>query len=305
MKILVLLNRFEGYNFHHDTSHLLMYESYQRGHEVFYGTFDGLSYLGVPQVSCQPVQVRLTAPYFEFGAEISLALTDFQAILIRPDPPVDAAYHYAMQLLSLLPAHQVMLNPPAVLRDFNEKLIILQFPQWIPKTLVSSRIEEIRNFHTKVGNKIILKPLNGFAGQGVQVYGPGESPLLPASLPIMAQEFLPAIHAGEKRLFFLEDRVLAVLLKIPLPGKFLANPDQGAKLATCTLTDREQRIATDLGVFFKKQGIFLAGVDLIGEHLTEINITSPGLLWELNEAYQAHFEQDIMDALHRRCQNPT
>lgn len=305
MKLLALLDPYRGYDFRRDTSHLLLLEAAQRGHQVYYAEMSDLVWDRSLQVVAAPVEVLQAAPYFQFQSSVrqgQFAIASFDIILIRKDPPVDASYLHATQLLSLVPSPTLVLNPPRFLQNFNEKMGILHFPEWIPKTLVTNDFEQARLFQKEVEGPLVVKPLDGFAGKGIKKISSFEelandfaqNKNLP---PVMLQEYLTAIHQGEKRLFFCGDHLFPPLLKIPPTGHFLANPDLGATLDTTELTAREKILAEELGRFFRQNGVFLAGVDLIGEKLTEINVTSPGLLWELNEAYGAQFEQDIVDRL--------
>ncbi len=291
--ILAILDPPEGpsgpYSFLKDSSHLLLLELSRRGHRIFYTTPDDLT-------EASPVSVLEKAPYFVFQKKASIPLEEFSLILMRKDPPVDAAYRKAAeQLCRVAPKVPVLNNPEALLR-WNEKRVILEFPEWIPRTLVSEDPDQIKAFVDSLGGEAVVKSLDSFGGKGVRRFRPDES----ICELVMVQEFLPSIQTeGEKRVFFLEGEPRGALLKLPPPEGFITNPDTGGKIRPTTLTPKEQELCGKLSAFLKTNGIFFAGVDLIGEKLTEINLTSPGLLWEWNAVDGTRHEVEIVDRMER------
>ncbi len=310
---MAVLDPFRGpsgpYNFRKDTSHLLLLELSRRGHRILYtdparlvASSGGLSCLA------QAVDLLDSDPYFLFHEEKEWPLSDLSLILMRKDPPVDSLYLQATQILSLIADQVPVVNNPRALRDLNEKLAILNFPKWIPSTLVTSSRDEIDSFATGHGGTLILKELDSFAGKGVQKVSRGEACFgetvdtltLGGNRLIMAQPFLPAVSEGEKRVFMIDGIARGALLKIPPEGGFQTNPDLGGRLAPARLTPREKGICRQVGSFLKKHDIFFAGLDLIGGQLTEINITSPGLVWEWNEVDRTDHGPEIAQLLERR-----
>jgi len=286
-----------------------MRELHHRGYSVFYADPSNLSASpsGIT-VKTRRAAVLDQAPFFFFHEEETLPIDRFRLVWIRKDPPVDAAYLYMTQILSLAGPRTAILNSPQALRDWNEKLIILNFPKWIPPTLVTSDKHELAGFVEK-HLVAVLKPLAGFAGQGVrriffkqseEMREQIDSVTHGGTLPVMAQVFFENVRLGEKRVFVGDGRVLGSFLKIPQDGGFLTNPDRGSRLATTSLTAREKKICAAIGVFLRKHGVFFAGLDLIDGHLTEINITSPGLLWEWNEIENRSHEKTIIDLVEKR-----
>lgn len=232
----------------------------------------------------------------------------FNLILMRKDPPVDARYLRAVRLLSRVPSPTWVCNAPRSLSRWNEKKIILEFPGWIPPTRVTADTRAIGRFARKIGGTVVLKSLTSFGGRGVERVdpaSPGFARLVRkmtrgGGTPIVVQAFLPEVSRGDKRIFFVDGRPLGALLRIPSAGGFLANPDLGARLRRTRLSAREKRLCSRLSPFLKKHGIFFAGVDVIGEKLTEINITSPGMLWEWNETDGARHERQIVDLFEKK-----
>jgi glutathione synthase len=181
--------------------------------------------------------------------------------------------------------------------------MILQFPRWIPPTLVSNSLRKIRRFAMKVGGRVILKSLTSFGSRGVTLTDTGSADFMKTvnastaggKKKIMVQAFLDKVREGEKRIFLIDGKSIGALRRTPAPGGYLANPDLGASLHRTRLTPKEKRLCAALSPFLKRHGIFFAGADVIGEKLTEINITSPGMLWEWNETEGAHHEKRIVD----------
>jgi glutathione synthase len=227
---------------------------------------------------------------------------------MRKDPPVDAFYLRAARLLKRVGKPAWVCNRPASLIRWNEKLIILRFPRWIPPTLVSRSQRRIRRFARQAGGLVVLKSLTSFGGRGIakaDLSSPDFARRVREATAggrkkIMVQAFLDAIRDGEKRIFLVDGEPLGALKRTPPPGGFLANPDLGARLDRTRLTPREKGLCAALAPFLRRHGIFFAGVDAIGEKLTEINITSPGMLWEWNAVDRTRHEKEIVDLFEKR-----
>ncbi len=221
----------------------------------------------------------------------------FDLIMMRKDPPVDGRYLKACRLLKSFKRTTPVMNDPTAMLRWSEKSIILNFPRWIPPTLITKKLPQAIHF-LKTHGRIILKPLNGYAGKGVKlIKSKGQLSAVFRSLrtPVMLQAYLEAIQLkGEKRIFMIDGRAYGALLKKPRLGTFLANPDLGAVLSTARLSKKEMVLCREVGKFLKKNGIFFAGLDVIDERLTEINFTSPGLLWEWNELTHQRHERKIV-----------
>lgn len=312
VRVLAILDSFAGplgHNyFKKDTSHLLLHALARRGRSIFYAEVRSLfaDRRGI-MVRASSVTVLESEPYFLFHEEAVFPVHHFHLVLMRKDPPVDLSYLYAVQLLSSVPNRTRVINHPRALQNWNEKLVILNFPKWIPPTLVSANKHEIDDFVVRCGGRAVLKPLEGFGGKNVRRVSREsdtyrteiEEMTRGGSLPVMAQAYLDQVTEGEKRIFMIDGRPLGTLLKIPPEGSFQTNPDLGGRLAPAGLSKKERRLCEEMAPFFRKNGIFFAGVDTIGEKLTEINITSPGLLWELNEMDNQKYEDIIVDLMEK------
>ena len=297
------------YPLHKDSTHRLLLELAERGHKIFCSDPSSL-FLGNEgvKVRARPVSPLESEPYFVFHEEEILPANRFSMILMRKDPPIDLAYLYTTQILSLISQKVWIINDPKALRDWNEKLVIFNFPRWIPPTLVTADKKEIDNFVRRERGLALAKPLDRFAGQGVRKLVREnhdyiisiEEMTLDGRQPILVQTFLPEVSKGEKRVFMIDGKPLGALLKIPPDGGFLTNPDLGGHLRPTKLSAREKKLCADLTPFLRKNKIFFAGIDLIGEKLTEVNITSPGLLWEWNEVDNRNHHEEIVNLMEKK-----
>ncbi|MBI1909286.1 MAG: glutathione synthase [Deltaproteobacteria bacterium] len=310
MKLLFILNPYEGYDLKKDTTHLLMLEAYRRGYTVYYGEVSKLFMeKGEPTALVRQVKVLPDSPFFEFHGEKQFSLKEFNQIWMRQDPPWNMAYYYATLILSAAPKKVKIVNAPEALRDWNEKMSIFFFNPWIAPTIVSSQLPHLISFWRSQKEGVIIKPMDSFGGRGIQRLKPfreiasteAEAILLRAtqnlSTPVMAQKFLEAVNDGEKRVFLWNGKILGALKKVPPAGQFITSPDLGGTLERTTLTLSEKKLSQQIAKKLLKEGVYFTGIDLIGGYLTEINVTSPGLLWELNELYGEQFEKKIWDDL--------
>ena len=216
-------------------------------------------------------------------------LGDMDVVLIRQDPPFDMAYITATYLLEHIQADVLVLNDPAGLRNAPEKLLPVYFPHLMPPTLVTSDAQAVHAFRAAQG-PVIVKPLFRAGGAGV-VYLSETDPnldvvleLLSADgLPVMIQAFIPEVAEGDKRIVMVDGRVVGCLLRTPATGSIRANMHVGGTISTTVMTDRDTEICEAIGPVLSEMGLMLAGVDVIGPWLTEINVTSPGMLPELRE----------------------
>jgi glutathione synthase len=246
-----------------------------------------------PLVLAQPVQLAEIRPtptgwdlpdlWFEAGDPRWLPLAQFPRVWMRKDPPVDEAYLYATHLLELAERLGVrVLNRPASLRAWNEKLGALRWSHLMAPSLVSSDVQQLESFAIKHGD-VVLKPLGGRAGQGV-VRSHGGAPGLKAllelvtnqqQLPVMVQAFLPAVTAGDKRILLVDGEPLGAVNRKPAAGEFRSNLAVGGEPEASELTDQERRICAELAPALQAEGLFFVGIDVIDGRLSEINVTSP------------------------------
>ena len=233
---------------------------------------------------CWVTAVPVTAdPWYTAGAPQLLPLTRFEAVWMRKDPPVDEAYLYATHLLELAERQGVrVINRPAALRAWNEKLGSLRWSGLMAPTLVASGVEQLAAFVAEHG-EVVLKPLGGRAGQGV-VFAAAGTPGLRAllelvtaqqTLPVMVQAFLPGVAAGDKRILLVDGEPLGAVNRVPSGGEFRSNLAVGGQPQATELSDAERAICAALAPALRAEGLFLVGIDVIDGRLSEINVTSP------------------------------
>jgi glutathione synthase len=221
-------------------------------------------------------------PWYSVGEPQRLPLEAFAHVWMRKDPPVDEAYLYATHLLELAGAGVRVINRPAALRAWNEKLSALRWSHLMAPTLVASRVEELAAF-TAAHGEVVLKPLGGRAGQGV-VFAAAGTPGLRAllelvtameSLPVMVQAFLPGVSAGDKRILLVNGEPLGAVNRVPSGGEFRSNLAVGGQPQAADLSDAERAICAELAPALQAEGLFFVGIDVIDGRLSEINVTSP------------------------------
>ncbi len=311
--VLCIVDPLQGpngpYSFYHDSSHLLLQVFQEKGYRVFLTDPSQLflSHTGEYTFTRKAI-VLDQEPYFQIQPPEQIPLTQFSLILMRKDPPIDLVYMTATQILEKV-SHQVpVINDPQSLQRWNEKLVILNFPKYIPPTFASANKKALDHFIHSLKGDCILKPLNGFGGRGIQKINPADKNYLDILLemthegktPIVAQKFLREIFQGEKRVFMIDGKPMGALLKKPSQASFIANPDMGATVCGTHLTVKEKRLCQEVGSWLKKQKIFFAGLDLIGGKLTEINMTSPGLIWEWDQIDNKCYEEEIVSQIERK-----
>lgn len=314
MRILVVADPLAGFKIHKDSTYAMLREAAARGHELFTCEARELSLRdGVVLAQAHALTFTVTQEYrhwFASGAAQPLALRDVDAVIMRTDPPFDQQYYYATQLFTLAEMQGArVFNRGQALRDFNEKLAILRFPEFIAPTLVSQAIEQIRDFVREQGD-VIVKPLDGMGGTGIFRVTPTD-PNLGSILEtlsdngrrtIMAQRYLPAIKDGDKRVLLIDGKPVDwCLARIPQAGETRGNLAAGGTGVARPLSARDREIAEALGPQLAAQGLLLVGLDIIGEHLTEVNVTSPTCFQEISAQSGINVAGLFVDALEARC----
>lgn len=299
MKIAFVMDPLEKLRRRWDTSSSLAAECQRRGWKVFTCTPADLHW------AAGGVVANLTRTKFSpggarrVGSPKPVSLSTMNVVWMRKDPPVDLAYLTACQLLAQIPRPTVVVNNPQSLQTLNEKLFPLDFPKWIPPTLVSRSPAQLRQFLRRQKGKLVLKPLHQRGGRGVRLVRK-----IPAGRQndfILAQAFLPAaLTQGNKRVLFVDGRLLGVFLRTPPANPLRGEPVRGETELPTRLTRREKAICQSLSAAFRKHRLFFVGIDLIQERLIEINITSPAGIPELNAVHGGHFEKRVIDALCRK-----
>ncbi|MDT3719138.1 glutathione synthase [Pseudomonas oryzihabitans] len=244
--------------------------------------------------------------WFAFGENVDLPLRELDVILMRKDPPFDNEFVYATYLLEQAErGGTLVVNRPASLRDCNEKFFATLFPELAPPTLVSRRADIIREFARSHGD-VILKPLDGMGGSSVFRHREGDPNLsviletltAHGTQQIIAQRYLPGIKDGDKRILMIDgEPVEYCLARIPAQGETRGNLAAGGRGVAQPLSARDREIATAVGPELRKRGLLFVGLDVIGEHLTEINVTSPTCIREIDAAYDTRIAERLMEVI--------
>ena len=292
-----------------DSTFALMLSAQDRGHRLFEYPADALTYEdGRVRAMAREVTVqRVEGNHFTAGAPVAIDLgRDVDVVLMRQDPPFDIAYITATYLLERIAGETLVVNDPRSVRDAPEKLFVLDFAQFMPPTLVTRSLAELKTFHARHG-EIVIKPLHGNAGAAVFRIGrDGTNVAALAELfgdvwrePYIAQAFLPAVAEGDKRIVLVDGEVAGAINRKPGAGEIRSNLAAGGTAHATQLTDREREICAALAPELKARGLLFVGIDVIAGHLTEINVTSPtgivaidafngtdtpGMIWDAIEA---------------------
>jgi glutathione synthase len=301
----------EGIVVHHDSTFALMLECGRRGHEVLSFEQDQLyTKDGAVRASMRSVTLqREPGRHFEVLDRRDVAIDELDVLFLRKDPPVDAAYWHATQMVEVARTAPFCVNAPSGLRDANEKLFAVRFPELIPRTMVSCDCARLRSFVCEV-ERAVLKPLDGYAGRGV-VTTHAEDPNLNALLElttaegkeaIVAQAFVPESGSGDKRIILLEGEPLGAVLRVPAKGELRCNMAVGGRPERTSLTDRDREICRRIAPQLIQGGLHLVGIDVIGDYLTEINVTSPTGIAEIDALEGASIEAAVVDFVERRVQ---
>jgi glutathione synthase len=295
-----------------DSTFALMLKAQERRHRLLHYLAEDLSYEdGRVRARARPVEVqRVDGAHFSAGDWQMLDLAkDVDVVLMRQDPPFDIGYITATYLLERVARDTLVVNDPRAVRDAPEKLFVLDFARFMPPTMISRSLADVRDFHARHG-EIVVKPLHGKAGEGVfRVGRDGTNLTALAELfgsiwkePFIVQAFLPAVAEGDKRIVLVDGEVAGAINRRPKEGEFRSNLAAGGTAEQTELTDREREICAAIGPELKRRGLLFVGIDVIGGLMTEINVTSPtgivaidkfngsdtpGLIWDAIEAKAA------------------
>ena len=309
LKVALQMDALEGIDVAADTSFALGLEAQKRGHELFFYLPESLTLDG------QKLTARLTAltlrdeaaGFFTYGATQQMDLAALDVVLIRQDPPFDMAYITNTYLLEKLQPDVLVVNNPTTIRNAPEKLLPFLFDGLGTATMISRDKEALKNFR-KAHKDIIIKPLYGNGGAGV-FHVPPEGENFAALLdmfftasnePIIAQKYLPEIKQGDKRIILIEGQAVGALNRVPSKGDARANVHAGGTAEAAELTASDKAIVDKIGGYLREAGIVLAGIDVIGDRLTEINITSPTCLREIKAFGGADIAALFWDAVEKR-----
>ena len=311
VRVGIVMDPIAGISYKKDSSLAMLLAAQDRGWTLFYMEQQDL-YLneGKARARMKPLKVFANPEkWFELDAETDTALSDLDVILMRKDPPFDMEFVYSTYLLEQAERDGVLIvNKPQSLRDCNEKLFATQFTQCTPPTVVSRRADVLREFAAEHGD-VILKPLDGMGGTSIfrhRVGDPNLSVILETltangTQQIMAQGYLPAIKDGDKRILMIDgEPVPYCLARIPAAGETRGNLAAGGRGEARPLSDKDRWIAAQVGPTLREKGLLFVGLDVIGEHLTEINVTSPTCIREIDNAFGTNIGALLMDAIERK-----
>jgi glutathione synthase len=307
--VAIQMDPIASVNIDADSTFVLALEAQARGHALYHYLPRALSLRdGRVTAKGQRLEVRRErGRHYTLGPLETIELAAVDVILMRQDPPFDMGYITATHILEHLGKTTLVVNDPVSVRNAPEKLFATHFPGLMPPTLVTSDREEIVAFRREHG-EIILKPLFGNGGAGVFHLRP-EDDNLNALLemfttfyrePIMAQRYIPAVRQGDKRIILIDGEAAGAVLRVPPEGEARANLHVGGRALKTELSRREREICTALGPVLKEQGLIFVGIDVIGDYLTEINVTSPTGIQEINRLDGKQLEKPVWDAIEAR-----
>ncbi|MDD9726913.1 glutathione synthase [Roseovarius sp. SK2] len=306
MKIAFQMDPIDGIDIDGDSSFRLAEEAQARGHELFYYTPDKLAYdRGRITARGWPLTVqRVKGDHFSLGEERVADLSEFDVVWLRQDPPFDMFYITTTHLLERVKDTTLVVNDPFWVRNFPEKLLILDFPELMPPTAIARDLGTIRAFKAEHGD-VILKPLYGNGGAGV--FHLPESDRNLSSLhemftgfsrePLIVQKYLPEIKDGDKRVILVDGEPVGAINRLPGKGEVRSNMHVGGRPEKVSLSDRDREICSIIGPRLREAGQIFVGIDVIGQYLTEINVTSPTGIQELERFDGTNVAGTIWDAI--------
>ncbi|MBZ0104437.1 MAG: glutathione synthase [Sulfuricella denitrificans] len=312
MKLAIILDPLESLKIYKDSTYAVMREAHARGHELFVMEQHELILdEGRVRAHVRRIDLKGEGPdWYALEAPAWHELTDFDVTLMRKDPPFDMEYIYSTYLLELAEVQGARIfNRPGAVRDFNEKLSTAKFPQFMPPTRVTRQAALIRDFIDR-HDDIILKPLDAMGGSGIfriRRHDPNLNVIIETmtqlgTRTVMAQRFIPEIAQGDKRILLIDGApVPYALARIPQGGETRGNLAAGGKGVAQPLSENDWKIADMLGPKLRDQGLFLVGLDVIGDCLTEINVTSPTGFQEITAQSGFNVAGMFVDALERLC----
>lgn len=316
MKLGVIMDPISGINIKKDSTFAMLLSACGKGWEIHYMEQNDL-YIQQHQARANSriISVRDDkTKWYEFQGSTRIALSDLDAVLMRKDPPFDIEYIYTTYILELAKKEGLLVvNDPASLRDVNEKMYINNFPQCIAPTLVSRNHHQIRAF-IEEQEVVVLKPLEGMGGKSVFKVSKGDANtnVIIETLSsgqtrfIMVQKYLPEISQGDKRILLIDGKPIDfALARIPMAGETRGNLAAGGTGKGVPLNDRDRWICAQVGPALRDKGLMFVGLDVIGDYLTEINVTSPTCIRELESLYKLDIAGQLLDAIENRINSRT
>jgi len=290
LKVAIQMDPIGPINIEADSTFRIALEAQARGHDLFYYTPDKLAFQnGRVTARGWPLTVRREkGNHFTLGAETEVDLADWDVVWLRQDPPFDMGYITTTHILQMIHPATLVVNDPFWVRNYPEKLLVLEFPELTPPTTIARDLATLKNFKHAHGD-IILKPLYGNGGAGVFRLDPNDRNL--SSLhelftginrePLIAQKFLPDVSNGDKRVILVNGEPVGAINRVPQAGETRSNIHVGGRPEKVALSDRDREICATIGPLLREKGQIFVGIDVIGNYLTEINVTSPTGIQEL------------------------
>lgn len=308
MKIAVQMDPVMAVDPHADSTYALMREASKRGYELFHYQPTSLSLRGKKLTAMgEEVEILSGNPHARLGPRQRLELSQMDVLLLRQDPPFDMAYITTTHMLEHVMDDVLVVNDPIWVRNAPEKLLVMHYPELMPETLVTCDPLEIRAFREEFGD-IIIKPLFGNGGAGVFKLtrkDPNLASLLEmfaerSAEPLMIQRFLPDVAAGDKRIILADGEVVGAINRVPQAGEARSNMHVGGRPEKISMSPRDHEICAAIGPMLKERGLIFVGIDVIGNHITEINVTSPTGLQELDRFDGINSAGILLDAIEAR-----
>jgi glutathione synthase len=309
LQVAIQMDPIDSIDIDRDSSFVLALEAQKRGYKLYHYLPEHLSLIDgkvIARARALTVQRKL-GDHFTLGDFETIDLEEMGVVLMRQDPPFDMAYLTATYLLELIHPYTLVVNDPTHVRNAPEKIFVTNFPNLMPATLISRDIDQIVAFREKYED-IILKPLYGNGGAAVFHISPGDENL--SSLmemfternrePVIAQAYLPDVRKGDKRIILVDGIAVGAINRVPKEGEARSNMHVGGQAFQSTLSEREKEICNTIGPALKERGLIFVGIDVIGDYLTEINVTSPTGLQEINRYDDVCLEATIWDAIENR-----
>ena len=306
LKIAVQMDPMHSIDITGDSTFALMLEAQKRGHVLWHYEVHHMWLNGATlQARVQPVTVQnIAGKHYTFGPEKTVNLAEMDVVLMRQDPPFDMAYITATHLLEHIHPKTLVVNNPAAVRNAPEKILVTHFPDLMPPTLIAWDRGAIKDFR-KLHNDIIVKPLFGNGGIGVFRIKPDDENLgslldmffAASREPLMVQRYEPAVRQGDKRIILIDGEPLGALNRVPAAGDRRSNMHAGGRPEPTKLTPRELEICARIGPTLKQQGLLFTGIDVIGDYLTEINVTSPTGLQQIARFDGTNLAEAIWDKI--------
>jgi len=309
LKVAIQMDPIDGIDINADSSFRIAEEAQARGHSLFYYTPDMLAFEeGTVTAKGWPLKVRREiGNHFSRGEFQHVALADFDVVWLRQDPPFDMGYITTTHILEMIHPDTMVVNDPKWVRNYPEKLLVLQFPDLTPPTTIARDLETLKSFKHTHGD-IILKPLYGNGGAGVFRLDPNDRNLNSLhelftginNEPLIAQKFLADVSSGDKRIILVDGAPVGAINRVPATGETRSNMHVGGRPEPVGLTERDLEICARIGPLLREKGQIFVGIDVIGGYLTEINLTSPTGIQELERFDNINVAAKIWEAIENR-----